>query len=57
MNKEKNINKVVKNLENKLTEKLTVYMEMSYIKAIQAVAESIIPYKKNEFENLPYVGE
>jgi len=57
MNKEKNINKVVNNLKNKLTEKRAVYMEMSYIKAIQAVAESIIPYKKNEFKNLPYVGE
>lgn len=57
MNKDKNIEKVVKNLQNKIAQKKAVYMEMSYVKAIQTVADSIIPYKKGEFNNLPYVGE
>ena len=33
-----------------------MYNEMAYYRAINEVAEKIIPYKKNEFANLPYVG-
>lgn len=52
----KDVNKVIENLKNKLKEKREMYTEMAYIKAINQVAEGIIPYKKNEFANLPYVG-
>lgn len=55
MNKDKNVEKVVKNLQNKLAQKRAVYMEMSYVRAIQTVADSIIPYKKGDFDNLPCV--
>ena len=55
MNKDKNIEKVVKNLQNKIAKKRAVYMEMSYVRAIQTVADSIIPYNKSNFDNLPCV--
>jgi hypothetical protein len=57
MNKEKNIKKVIDNRQTKLEEKIELYMEMLYIKTIQKVADGIIPYKKDEYENLPYVGD
>jgi len=52
----KDVNKVIENLKNKLKEKREMYNEMAYIRAINQVVEEIIPYKKDEFANLPYVG-
>jgi hypothetical protein len=56
-NTKKNINQVVANLQRQLKDKRERYNDLSYVRAITTVADSLVPYKKSEFSNLPYVGE
>lgn len=56
-NTKNNINQVVENLQRQLKDKRERYNNLSYVRAITTVADSLFPYKKSEFSNLPYVGE
>jgi len=56
-NTKKNINQVVENLQRQLKDKRDRYNDLSYVRAITTVTDNLIPNKKNEFSNLPFVGE